>query len=231
MTYVIAEPCIGVKDKSCVEVCPVDCIPLNPAWKESQEELRAKYERLIAACSSAGGLDAIDQQIERFRVFEKAGDHPITPGDFVNATLPGIRELYGAGVRFSSTLGAIDLAGLYISNLLAIVFTLGLAVPWAVVRTLRYRLEKFVLGGVYLIAGQPGIGKSTLLLQAVAQASGRSLWQSVSGVPVAEKVSVPSSFMVWAAGTVLTGASFTLATVIATVSVSATALASVETKS
>jgi alkanesulfonate monooxygenase SsuD/methylene tetrahydromethanopterin reductase-like flavin-dependent oxidoreductase (luciferase family) len=29
--------------------------------------------RLIAACSSAGGLDAIEQQIERFRVFEKAG--------------------------------------------------------------------------------------------------------------------------------------------------------------
>lgn len=26
MTYVIAEPCIGVKDTACVEVCPVDCI-------------------------------------------------------------------------------------------------------------------------------------------------------------------------------------------------------------
>jgi ferredoxin len=26
MTYVIAEPCIGVKDAACVEVCPVDCI-------------------------------------------------------------------------------------------------------------------------------------------------------------------------------------------------------------
>ena len=26
MTYIIAEPCIDVKDKSCVEVCPVDCI-------------------------------------------------------------------------------------------------------------------------------------------------------------------------------------------------------------
>ena len=25
MTYVVAEPCIGTKDKSCVEVCPVDC--------------------------------------------------------------------------------------------------------------------------------------------------------------------------------------------------------------
>jgi NAD-dependent dihydropyrimidine dehydrogenase PreA subunit len=26
MTYVITEPCIDVKDQSCVEVCPVDCI-------------------------------------------------------------------------------------------------------------------------------------------------------------------------------------------------------------
>ena len=26
MTYVIAEPCIGVKDRACVDVCPVDCI-------------------------------------------------------------------------------------------------------------------------------------------------------------------------------------------------------------
>ena len=26
MPFIIAEPCIGVKDKSCVEVCPVNCI-------------------------------------------------------------------------------------------------------------------------------------------------------------------------------------------------------------
>ncbi len=26
MTYVICEPCIGTKDSSCVDVCPVDCI-------------------------------------------------------------------------------------------------------------------------------------------------------------------------------------------------------------
>lgn len=26
MAYVIAEPCIGLKDKACVPVCPVDCI-------------------------------------------------------------------------------------------------------------------------------------------------------------------------------------------------------------
>lgn len=26
MTYVIAEPCLGTRDSSCTEVCPVDCI-------------------------------------------------------------------------------------------------------------------------------------------------------------------------------------------------------------
>jgi NAD-dependent dihydropyrimidine dehydrogenase PreA subunit len=26
MAYVIAEPCIGVKDTACVDACPVDCI-------------------------------------------------------------------------------------------------------------------------------------------------------------------------------------------------------------
>ena len=26
MTHVIAQPCIDIKDKACVDVCPVDCI-------------------------------------------------------------------------------------------------------------------------------------------------------------------------------------------------------------
>ncbi|MSW89447.1 MAG: ferredoxin, partial [Actinobacteria bacterium] len=26
MTYIIAEPCVDVKDKSCIAECPVDCI-------------------------------------------------------------------------------------------------------------------------------------------------------------------------------------------------------------
>lgn len=66
---------------------------------------------------------------------------------YVQARLTNLtwNSTYGPGVRFSSTLGAMDLAGLYISNLLAIVFTLGLAVPWAVVRMLRYRLENFAM--------------------------------------------------------------------------------------
>ena len=36
MTYTITEPCIDVKDQSCVEVCPVDCI-------HSDEEDRILY--------------------------------------------------------------------------------------------------------------------------------------------------------------------------------------------
>jgi ferredoxin len=30
MPYVITEPCIGVKDKACQEICPVDCIYEGP---------------------------------------------------------------------------------------------------------------------------------------------------------------------------------------------------------
>ena len=30
MTYTIAEPCIDVKDRGCVDECPVDCIYEGP---------------------------------------------------------------------------------------------------------------------------------------------------------------------------------------------------------
>jgi NAD-dependent dihydropyrimidine dehydrogenase PreA subunit len=31
MAYVIAQPCIDNNDRSCVEVCPVDCITADPS--------------------------------------------------------------------------------------------------------------------------------------------------------------------------------------------------------
>ena len=31
MTYIIAAPCIDVKDTACVQVCPVDCIHPRPS--------------------------------------------------------------------------------------------------------------------------------------------------------------------------------------------------------
>ena len=36
MTYVVTEPCIGTKDRSCVEVCPVDCFYNHPAPELNQ---------------------------------------------------------------------------------------------------------------------------------------------------------------------------------------------------
>ena len=39
--------CVGHFETSqCVEVCPVDCIPLDPNRPETQEELMEKYKAL-----------------------------------------------------------------------------------------------------------------------------------------------------------------------------------------
>lgn len=38
MTYVIGEACITVKDRSCVDVCPVDCI--HPRLEEDKGEVQ-----------------------------------------------------------------------------------------------------------------------------------------------------------------------------------------------
>ena len=41
--------CVGHFDEpQCVEVCPVDCIPLDPDNKERKERLLEKYQRLTA---------------------------------------------------------------------------------------------------------------------------------------------------------------------------------------
>ena len=39
--------CVGHYDApQCVKVCPVDCIPLDPAWVETPAQLRAKFLKL-----------------------------------------------------------------------------------------------------------------------------------------------------------------------------------------
>ena len=40
MAYVIAEPCIGIKDNSCVEACPVDAIT-------SEDQVPEEWQRFI----------------------------------------------------------------------------------------------------------------------------------------------------------------------------------------
>lgn len=55
MVYIIAEPCIDVKDKACVEECPVDCI------YEGERSLYIHPTECIdcAACEPACPVEAI----------------------------------------------------------------------------------------------------------------------------------------------------------------------------
>ena len=47
MTFVVTDACIKCKFMDCVEVCPVDCIPVNPAHIETREQLQLKYAGLM----------------------------------------------------------------------------------------------------------------------------------------------------------------------------------------
>ncbi|WP_119394723.1 YfhL family 4Fe-4S dicluster ferredoxin [Salinibius halmophilus] len=41
--------CVGHYDTpQCKEVCPIDCIPFDPNRRETQAELQAKFERIVA---------------------------------------------------------------------------------------------------------------------------------------------------------------------------------------
>ena len=68
MTYVIAEPCIGVKDTACVEVCPVDCI--HPTKEEegfeASDQLFINPDECIdcGACESVCPVNAIFSDAE-----------------------------------------------------------------------------------------------------------------------------------------------------------------------
>ena len=47
---VLCTECVGHFDThQCVEVCPVDCIPINPEHIESNEQLQQKYAQLMCA--------------------------------------------------------------------------------------------------------------------------------------------------------------------------------------
>jgi len=46
--------CVGhFNEPQCQQVCPVACIPIDPAHNESREALEAKYQRLTVKTSAA----------------------------------------------------------------------------------------------------------------------------------------------------------------------------------
>jgi NAD-dependent dihydropyrimidine dehydrogenase PreA subunit len=57
MAYIITEACIGTKDKSCVDVCPVDCIH----GTDDDEQLFIDPDECIdcSACEPACPVNAI----------------------------------------------------------------------------------------------------------------------------------------------------------------------------
>jgi len=63
VAYVINEPCIGTKDASCVDVCPVDCIhpaPGEPGFDEADQLFIDPAECIDCdACVEACPVDAI----------------------------------------------------------------------------------------------------------------------------------------------------------------------------
>jgi NAD-dependent dihydropyrimidine dehydrogenase PreA subunit len=60
MTYVICQPCVGVKDASCVDVCPVDCIHA----REEDEQYYIDPDACIdcGACEPACPVSAIFEE-------------------------------------------------------------------------------------------------------------------------------------------------------------------------
>ena len=60
MTYIIAEPCIDIRDLSCVDVCPVDCI------HQGERMLVIDPEECIdcGACEPECPVDAIKRSVE-----------------------------------------------------------------------------------------------------------------------------------------------------------------------
>lgn len=54
--------CVGHFDEpQCVVFCPVECIPKNPDYVESREELLAKYQRLQQE-AGAEGVEGAERQ-------------------------------------------------------------------------------------------------------------------------------------------------------------------------
>lgn len=70
MAYIITEPCIGLKDASCVAVCPVDCI----IAEDDDEQYYINPDECIdcGACVPECPVNAIyaeDEVPEEFKAF------------------------------------------------------------------------------------------------------------------------------------------------------------------
>ena len=77
MPYVVAEPCIGTKDKSCVAVCPVEC------FYEGEDQLYIHPDECIdcGLCVPECPVDAIFADVSFLSHFVLGNFHRIACGN------------------------------------------------------------------------------------------------------------------------------------------------------
>jgi len=100
MTYVIGLPCVDVKDRSCVEECPVDCI------YEGARMLYIHPDECIdcGACEPVCPVEAICYEDD---LPETLVPYHEDNARFFNDTLPGLDQPLGSPGG-AAKLGAID---------------------------------------------------------------------------------------------------------------------------
>ena len=177
MAYVIAEPCIGTKDNSCVEVCPVDCIhptPDEPDY-DKVEMLYIDPEECIDcdACVEACPVDACfaeDQLPDEWAKF--AGiNAQYYARQVARAPTPRCRAgRRGTLVRVAPTLASIDLVLLILVALsVGLTFT-PVPRPWALVATALLAVQTLAVHQMELQPFQPGVARSGAIVHTTAEA-------------------------------------------------------------
>ena len=104
MTYIIAEPCIDIKDRSCVDVCPVDCI------HEFERILIIDPEECIdcGACEPECPVEAIfpeDALPEKWEPFVKI-NYAYPDPETINRLVDIVEDIAGVKLKRNYNLGA-----------------------------------------------------------------------------------------------------------------------------
>ncbi|MDM4764218.1 ferredoxin family protein [Galbitalea sp. SE-J8] len=101
MTYVIAEPCVDVKDRACIDECPVDCI------YEGGRSLYIQPDECVdcGACEPVCPVEAIFYE----------DDLPGEWADYTTANVEFFSELGSPGG--ASKVGAVDYDAPFIAAL------------------------------------------------------------------------------------------------------------------
>jgi hypothetical protein len=72
VTYVIGEPCIDIKDQSCIDVCPVEAIFPEDALPEKWEP----FVRINAAFNE--GMDVVNPLVQEYADEHDVQNPPLT---------------------------------------------------------------------------------------------------------------------------------------------------------